>query len=347
MLKLNKINPHYLTGSSTHNVLRILIKNKFNISIKYIPRILQVIFATFLLYPFYIIEKIFFTRRINKTQIIDPPIFIIGHWRSGTTYMHNLISLNDQFTFPTTYQCLMPGLFLSGKRFLKSILNALLPSKRPMDNVQLNVNFPQEDEFAINSLCPYSYYEALCFPLKTKSHFTEYAVLNENNYAAWKKYYTFFLKKISYASKNKRIVSKNPTNTLRIKPLLELFPDAKFIYMKRDRDQVLNSTYNLYERLLTLYTFQKFTRSDIEQNLLWIYNSLNAEYNQQKLLIPDGNLTEIEYDNLIKDPLKEITDINNKFKLNNFNLSMKKTIDYIETQKSYKPNTTQFLKSKL
>mgnify|MGYP003353506957 CR=1 FL=1 len=36
------------------------------------------------------LEQLFYRRRIAETKITQPPIFIIGHWRSGTTLLHEL-----------------------------------------------------------------------------------------------------------------------------------------------------------------------------------------------------------------------------------------------------------------
>ena len=32
------------------------------------------------------------------------PVFILGHWRSGTTFMHNVFSCDKHFGYNTTYQ---------------------------------------------------------------------------------------------------------------------------------------------------------------------------------------------------------------------------------------------------
>ena len=340
------INTHYLAGSSPHNLLRILFKNNFNISFRYIPRVFQIFFATVLFYPFFILEKILFTNSINKTLLSHPPIFIIGHWRSGTTYMHNLVSQDSQFAYPTTYQCFMPGIFLTGKGFIKRVLTVLLPEKRPMDNVKLGADYPQEDEFAINALCPYSFYEALCFPKKTKIYFNEYALLETGKHELWKKYYNYFFKKIAYINNNKQIISKNPVNTVRIRELLALYPGAKFIYLNRDREQVLNSTFNLYNKFLNLYSFQNFNATELEENLLWLYNKTIEAYQSQKTFIAPKNLVEIEYQNLIEYPLAEIKGIYSKLELNGFENTKNRFIEYIASQKSYKPNTELFWKMK-
>ena len=44
---------------------------------------------------------------------IDPtPLFILGHWRSGTTHMHNLLGKDPNHTYPTLWQVIFPDSFL-------------------------------------------------------------------------------------------------------------------------------------------------------------------------------------------------------------------------------------------
>jgi len=49
-------------------------------------------------------ESALYRRRIEQTEVTQPPIFVLGHWRSGTTLLHNLLTLDPQLTFPTLYQ---------------------------------------------------------------------------------------------------------------------------------------------------------------------------------------------------------------------------------------------------
>ena len=94
-------------------------------------------------------------RRIAQQPIKDAPIFIIGHWRSGTTLLHELMSLDERFTFPTTYECFVPNHFLISAWF-DAWLKCLLPKQRPMDNMALGWDRPQEDEFALCNMVPQS-----------------------------------------------------------------------------------------------------------------------------------------------------------------------------------------------
>ena len=53
-------------------------------------------------------QSLWLGRKIENTKLVGDPIFIIGHWRSGTTLLHELMVLDDQFTYPTTYECFAP-----------------------------------------------------------------------------------------------------------------------------------------------------------------------------------------------------------------------------------------------
>ena len=83
-------------GNSFFNWLAILSKNKFRVEFKYIPRAILVTIITIILYPFVLLEKLIYDRKIHKTKVIFP-VFIIGHMRSGTTFLHYLMSMDDNY----------------------------------------------------------------------------------------------------------------------------------------------------------------------------------------------------------------------------------------------------------
>src|SRR6188768_1544944 len=59
------------------------------------------------------LQWLFWNKRIADRPITQPPVFIIGHWRSGTTLLHEYLCLDDQFGYPTTYQCFAPRHFIT------------------------------------------------------------------------------------------------------------------------------------------------------------------------------------------------------------------------------------------
>ena len=71
-----------------------------------------VTFASFINTAMEAMQRALLGRRVARTQLVEAPIFIVGHWRSGTTLLQELMVLDDRFTCPTTYQCFAPNHFL-------------------------------------------------------------------------------------------------------------------------------------------------------------------------------------------------------------------------------------------
>ena len=97
------------------------------------------------------------------------PVFILGHWRSGTTFVHNVFSCDKHFGYNTTYQTVFPHLMMWGQPFFKKNMSWLMPDKRPTDNMELAVDLPQEEEFALANMMPYTYYN-FWFLISRRSH---------------------------------------------------------------------------------------------------------------------------------------------------------------------------------
>ena len=329
---------HFLSGATLVNSVKVLFNNRSEISPKYVPQVFLILLTPLLLFPLQLCERLFFTGRIKRTRISKDPVFIIGHFRTGTTYMHNLLCQDTQFGFPTTYQCFVPAIFLTGKGFIKSVHKTTLPERRPMDDVLLHSDFPQEEEFAILALSEYSFYQCYFFPRKTKEFFTNYSMVKHNNSRKWENVYMFFLKKITYVCQGKQLVIKNPVNTARINQLIKMFPDARFIYLYRDPEQVFRSTCKLFDRFLSLYSFHDIEKEELLENIRWVYNQTIIQYEQQKQSVPAQNLVEIHYADFIHNPLAQLERIYHKLNLDGFEAAKNNFIQYIKTQADYKPD---------
>src|SRR5688572_22986659 len=112
----------------------------------------------------YRVQQAIYGRRICDTRLAADPIFIIGHWRSGTTYLHELMVLDDRFSYPTTYECFAPNHFLITEGWFKKLFWFAVPAQRPMDNVKVGWDNPQEDEFALCGLGLPGPYLRMAFP---------------------------------------------------------------------------------------------------------------------------------------------------------------------------------------
>ncbi|MCH5376649.1 MAG: glutamate synthase-related protein [Planctomycetes bacterium] len=110
------------------------------------------------------VQRLRYGKRLREVQVDRPPVFIIGHWRSGTTLLHELLVRDPQFAYPNTYECFAPSHFLVSEWIIPRLVGFLLPKRRPMDNMGAGFGYPQEDEFAICIMGAPSPYSRLAFP---------------------------------------------------------------------------------------------------------------------------------------------------------------------------------------
>ena len=111
----------------------------------------------------WLLEVALYGRKINRTKLAQDPIFVIGHWRSGTTLLHELLVRDPRHTYPDTYACFAPNHFLISSWVIKPCLKFLLPSRRPTDNMAAGWDHPQEDEFALCNMGVPSPYLTIAF----------------------------------------------------------------------------------------------------------------------------------------------------------------------------------------
>ena len=99
----------------------------------------------------------------TPTQV-QAPLFILGHYRSGTTHLHNLLALDPQFAAPTFFQALNPHTFLTTERWAAPVADRLVVRRRYQDEVALGAGVPSEDEIALGTMTGLSPYLGWYFP---------------------------------------------------------------------------------------------------------------------------------------------------------------------------------------
>lgn len=334
-----------LSGNTIQNYYQLLVNNQFDISRKYLPRVIYTsLMALFTGTPLGLIEKCWKQKAIKENKIEQNPIFIIGHWRSGTTFLHYLMSKDPNWGYLTNAQAFCPNqMWIVGQNtWLKQIAGLHLPHKRPMDDVKISVDLPQEEEFALGNLSNQSCYHWWTFPKRMKEYFEKYVLLKDldsKEYTQFQQTYLELMKKVSLINNNKRLLIKNPVNTGRIPFLLELFPNAQFVYLHRNPIDVYCSTVKLHTRLLKCFSFQDFDKNEIEKNTLQFHKQLIEKYEKDKLLIPKENLIELKYQRLIQEPMKTITQIYNTLQIPDLENAVIHFENFLETQKTYKRDT--------
>ena len=305
----------------------------------FLPRIFIISTLRFATIPIRLMDKLLLNPLARKPKIEKSPIFIIGHWRSGTTYLHNLLSQDPQYAFLSLLGAIAPEMMLS-HNFLKKIFFSE-PQKRPMDNLMIAPDFPQEDEFALANISEASYYHAWMFPKNAAYYFNKYAVMEDISaaeLAEWERTYLQLTQKLSMLSGGRRLISKNPVNSGRISKILHVFPDAKFIYLVRDPYEVFPSSYHLYHKMYELSQLQTVSDNDIKENVFAFYKKLVKKYLSEKNLISEGNLVEIRFEDLESNPLRQLEHIYTVLSVPEFEKALPFFKTYIQSQAGYQKN---------
>jgi len=331
-----------LAGSSLTNLFRLTSQNYFRISPRYIPRFTYAVLMSSILSPFRLKERLLEHKHIRSITIDQDPLFIIGHWRSGTTYLHNVLSLDDSFGCCSTFHATLPHVFLQSEKLLKPLLSASIPSKRPMDDAAMGPDLPQEEEYAIANIIPDGYYNGWCFPYKM-DHYMDHVIidtLSEVFQKEWIETYEFFLKKLTYYHKGKQLLLKNPAHTARLTVLKKMFPSAKYIHIHRNPYEVFYSMEKFMRIILPKYCVQRPpSQQKMNKLILKMYKQLYQTYLQQKTGLDKKDIIDISYEHFIKDPLKETQQIYEYFDFT-MSLEMKNKLkNYIVSQREFKRTT--------
>lgn len=330
---------HSLFGISMKNWVYLVGRNG-GIDRNYFGRGIFITVTSLCNAPGRMIFKLRYGSKINKTTIQYPPVFIVGHWRSGTTYLHELLSQDPQFCYVSLWNTLLPDSFLIFEQ-MKKFLSRFLPSKRPMDEIKVEMDGPYEDEAALAVLLPWSFFHCIHFPRNAEEQYQKavhFNGLSTEEKAQWKATYLTFIKTVIFANKGKRLLSKNPSNTARIPTLLELFPQARFIHIYRDPYMVYLSTKKMRHNVLNQLALQDTSEDDIEKHVINDYIGLMERFFEQKKTLANNQLVEIRYEDLIADPLSQVKQTYQQLKLPGLEHALPELMKYLERQSKYKTN---------
>ena len=201
---------HLLAGASLSSLARILLRHGGISPRTYVQ--VAIVFASALLrWPGCMIEALRVARRVKAVSFDPPPVFIVGHWRSGTTFLHNLMSRDPAFCFPTIVDVLRPYDFYPGPLELISrwVILRVLPQTRPMDDVRLDPELPQEEELALASMGAPSFLNCLYFPKRMTKVFAEevlFAGADDEVTRSWRDALTYYLAKLAALHAGKRLL---------------------------------------------------------------------------------------------------------------------------------------------
>ncbi len=331
--------PGLASGVPFGDWLRLLWANGFRVPPAYWSKALVTTLGSLGITPLRWLEKLVYGRRV-AAQKVEPPLFILGHWRSGTTLLHRLLAADERFAYLSAVQAARPHDFLlTGGTLAKLAGNSARPAARGPDNMAWHPLVPVESELALCRTTFLSPILGQTFPRRAH-HYDRYLTFQGAAPAEvrrWQKAFVLLARKLTYRYR-RPLLFKAPPNTGRIKLLLEIFPDARFVHIHRDPYAVYQSTWRLRMLLPRLFSFQRFDAAGLHERILRQYREMYDAYFAERGLIPAGRLTEIAFADLEKDPLGQLRRVYEELSLPDFEIARPGLEKYVASLAGYQKN---------
>lgn len=291
--------------------------------------------------PSQLLEQAYVARARSRTKAAPPPLFILGHWRSGTTHLYNILAKSDHFAFVSPFATALPWDFLGIGRAMEPLLSRALPEHRYIDKISVGPESPQEDEIALANMTPLSFYHALYFP-KAFDHFFQRGVffdgVSKDEIRAWQDLLRTFYAKLMLRQPGRRLVIKNPVYTARATMLNAMWPDALFIHIHRDPAKVFVSMRNFYYRLFEQFALQRWDHVDVDEVVFATYERMMDQLIEQTARLPAERFIEIRYDRLQGDEIACLRQIYEQLGLSHFEQDRPAFQGYLDSIRGYQKN---------
>ncbi len=321
--------------------VQLLAENGFQVSPQYWGKAAFLTASSLCTSPCRMLEEALYAKSLSQ-HAVTAPVFILGSWRSGTTHLHNLLNLDDQFVSPNLYQTMYPHTFLISESWLRPLLDLMTPKKRFMDNMDMGLREPAEDEMALAILSLRSNMLSWTFPRNAARYdqFLDFGHVPAADRQLWKKHLDRFVRKVTLRN-GKQPLLKSPNHTARIRLILELYPEAKFIHLRRNPYDVYRSLVHMASQVIPVWGLQTYLTETISDMAIEMYRRLYAAYFEQAPLIPAVQFHEIAYEDLIQAPVPVLEKTYQVLNLGDFELRRPTIEAYTAAKSGYQKNRHQ------
>ena len=252
------------------------------------------------------LQSLVFERRLKQLQLPSDPVVVIGHWRSGTTYLHQLLSCDPTVVTARNSLTVAPQVALLLRPLLRWWLQITMTPQRPIDAVPWSADDPQEDEIGVARLTMDSHMAGLAFPQDYLHHLGRCVIHQTPEFERKLERFTR-LTLLHQDDRTGHLLIKNPAHSGRIPLLLRAFPKARFVFLRRDPIDSIRSLVQVKQRLGALVGLQPppNERLQVEQTVA-AYQQLMQAFEASRPSIPEGQLLEVNYKDLVHQPLETV-----------------------------------------
>jgi hypothetical protein len=153
----------------------------------------------------------------------------------------------------------------------------------------------------------------------------------------WKELLTWFPQKLAFKY-GKPLVLKSPGHTCRIKVLLDLFPEARFVHIRRNPFDVFRSTVHWQRSGMPVWTLQRPDYNDLNDRIIRQYKEVYDTFFEERGLIPKGRFHEVSFEKLEADPIGQVRELYAVLALPDFKTVQPTLQRYVESLVGYKKN---------
>lgn len=287
----------------------------------------------FLVYPLWVLylalgnllDEIFYPG--YKNENLKEPIFVIGNFRSGTTFLHRLLLEDDQSTGIRTWEIYFaPSVsyrkFINLIRMISRMIGS--PVRWIVNRFDETLNdysymhktgmrqYEEDSHLFYHIWSSYNLFALFPFPNLARKYIYYDQMVPEERRRIEIGYFRSLLQRHVYYHGGKRYISKNPDFSPMVETLLKQFPDAKFINIVREPTDVVPSTINMWAN--HWHTFGSPAEDYPLRDVLLEHIKHWYRYPHQKLqMLPENRYTVIRFAEFVTNPQKVMERVYDQF----------------------------------
>lgn len=345
------------SGMRVRDWFSLLYESRGKISPCYWPRVVFLSFQSSLNELLYLEEERQLSTRIEE-QEPPAPIFVLGFWRSGTSFLHQLLCLDSRWSFPTMVQVQNPHTFffiegcLQGLRaqlgrrlylkWAKLIWGEVSGSHtRLQDEVRAGAALPEEDEYAMVMMKQSWDLDPMLLEILPRYYgYLSLRSLDPERIQDWQRSWLRFVKKLTLRNmEGSPLVLKSGAHTAKVRYLLELFPRARFVHIHRHPFELFQS-FRRHSGIIAARPPDFVPTGGFDEGeFVRLYETVYSAFLKDRELIPKGQLHEVRYADLCVEPVSEIEKVYQALGLPDFEVFRKVLEHGVDERRGYRRNS--------